>query len=401
MARARRGTGSIYCSNKKTKALTIKWYVDGRPFTQSTGTADKRIAENILKTRIREAESGLMPQSKKVMVADLVASYVTSLKVDRVDYAPKAEERWRVHLASAFGKVQAARLTTDMLRTYVAKRQREEIVVRSTLKSGEIQESTTGKFPTNATINRELSVIRAAYNLARKEGKIVFAPAFPMLSESGNVRKGFLNDEQYSRLAEEALKEGLWLRGIVGVLTTYGWRKSEALEYLRVGQVDMSTGSIRLNDSKNGDGRLVFMTNEVKPLIAACIVGKRPDEYVFTRDGQPVGDFRKTWQQVCVRAGLGEMIEVETLKHPKYVGRLVHDLRRTGVRNLRRSGVQESEAMKVSGHRTASVFKRYDIIDEADMREVTRKLNEQNENRSNLGRNALEMVYKEKSETIQ
>lgn len=389
--RSRNGTGSIYRSNKHSKSLTIKWYKDGKAYTESASTSDHRIAENKLKAKIREAEQGIV-QSGRLTVGDLVASYIASLKVDNVDYAPKVEERWRVHLASMFSSIKAIRLTTDMLRTYVTKRQAEEIVVRSKMKSGEIRESGTGKHPKNATINRELSVIRASYNLARKESKIAVIPYFPMLSEAGNVRKGFLTDERYYCLAEETAREGLWLRGIVAVLSTYGWRKGEALGYLKVGQVDMAAGTIRLNDSKNGDGRLIFMTEEVKQLVAASIEGKQPDEYVFTRDGQPVRDFRRTWHQVCLRAGLGDIVKVEELKHPKYIGLLVHDLRRTGVRNLRRLGVSESEAMKVSGHRTPSVFKRYDIVDEADMREVTRKLNERNVNRSKLGRTAPESV---------
>jgi hypothetical protein len=54
----------------------------------------------------------------------------------------------------------------------------------------------------------------------------------------------------------------------------------------------------------------------------------------------------------------------------KYVGRIFHHFRRSGVRNMIRSGVQQSIAMKISGHKTASLFRRYDIGSETDLREA-------------------------------
>ena len=144
----------------------------------------------------------------------------------------------------------------------------------------------------------------------------------------------------------------------------FAWRKGELLS-MRVEQVDLLSRTLRLEvgTTKNGKGRTVRMTQEVHTLLTACVVGKQKDDYVFTRaNGKPVKDFRRLWEVVCKRAGVPDL--------------LFHDLRRTGVRNLRRLGVAESVAMKISGHKTASVFRRYDIIEESDLADAAARLDE-------------------------
>src|SRR3984957_3881705 len=109
--------------------------------------------------------------------------------------------------------------------------------------------------------------------------------------------------------------------------------------------------------------------------------------------------FRRRWAKVCCAVGLGELVcpasypelKEQTIdaksrcsacgkkwRHQqlKYVGLLFHDLRRSGVRNLIRVGVHQKVAMSISGHKTASVFQRYNIVDERDIVEAGRKLNE-------------------------
>jgi hypothetical protein len=83
-------------------------------------------------------------------------------------------------------------------------------------------------------------------------------------------------------------------------------------------------------------------------------------EYVFHQDGTPVGDIQKAWAAACKAAGVP--------------GLRFHDLRRSGIRNMTRSGVTPSIAMSISGHRTISTFLRYDIASEEDKREALRKV---------------------------
>lgn len=128
-------------------------------------------------------------------------------------------------------------------------------------------------------------------------------------------------------------------------------------------QVELKARTIRLEPgtTKNRDGREVTMTANIWALVEQCVQGKKPDDYVFTRqDGKPVRDFRKAWHTLCAAAGVP--------------GLLFHDLRRTAARNFRRAGVAEGVIMRVGGWRTRSVFERYNIVSQADISDALHKL---------------------------
>jgi integrase len=55
-------------------------------------------------------------------------------------------------------------------------------------------------------------------------------------------------------------------------------------------------------------------------------------------------------------------------------GRLLHDFRRTAVRNLERNGVPRSTAMAMVGHKTEAIYRRYAIVDDQSLREAAKKL---------------------------
>lgn len=76
--------------------------------------------------------------------------------------------------------------------------------------------------------------------------------------------------------------------------------------------------------------------------------------------GRPVANHLNGWVDACKRAGLP--------------GLLFHDLRRSAVRNMKRAGIQDVEAMHISGHRTRAIFDRYNIVDEAGLRSAAEKL---------------------------
>ena len=112
-------------------------------------------------------------------------------------------------------------------------------------------------------------------------------------------------------------------------------------------------------------------------LMKECVRGKKSEDYVFTREasGQHVVDPREEWYSLCVSSGLGKYEQAKRKngeKYARYVGLNLHDFRRSTVRNMTWRGVNDTTAMKISGHKTRSVFMRYNIVDERDLAEAAR-----------------------------
>jgi integrase len=243
-----------------------------------------------------------------------------------------------------FGSDRAVDVTTKRLEAFIA-----------------AEETRPGKKKKSpASINREMAALRGAFNLARKQGQISRIPYFPMLRED-DARQGFFEKEEFEKVAE-ALP--LAVAEVARFAYLSGWRKGEILS-LTWENVDRAAGEVRIATSKNGHGRMLPLTGALADLIErrweareyqtpAKITAISP--HVFHERGVPVGDFRKAWASAC------ETAEVS--------GRLFHDLRRTAVRNMIRAGVPQTVAMSISGHRTVSMFNRYNITSNEDKREA-------------------------------
>ena len=241
-----------------------------------------------------------------------------------------------------FGALPAVKVTSADVRAYQAQRQ--------------------GDGAANATINRELAALKRMFSLAVKGEKIHRAPHIGMLQEH-NARTGFFEDHQY-----EAVLRHLpaYAQPVVTFAYLTGWRVRSEVLTLQWRQVDFKAGIVRLDPgtTKNLEGRTFVMTPELRATLEAQL--QATDElqrkagsvipWVFhrTKRGRPLKGFRKAWQQACATAGVP--------------GRILHDLRRTAVRNLERAGVPRSVAMKTVGHKTESVYRRYAIVDEAMLR---------------------------------
>lgn len=148
--------------------------------------------------------------------------------------------------------------------------------------------------------------------------------------------------------------------------------QSEVLP-LELRQIDLDAGTVRLYKSKNGKGRIVFLTPDLKAQMAAQLervrtLARQRGEvlpYLFVHlngryQGQRIKDFRVAWKRAMEAVGA--------------TGKLRHDLRRTAVRNMVNRGIPERVAMEVTGHSTRSVFDRYHIVSPADLQAAALKL---------------------------
>jgi integrase len=196
------------------------------------------------------------------------------------------------------------------------------------------------KGKSNATVNRELAVLRKAFNLAKEATppKVAWMPKFRMLPEAA-PRKGFLDHVQYLALLA-ALPEELRVPLVIGYHT--GARKSEVLS-IRLDQVDLKDQKIRLYDTKkHAEGRWLPIYGEMKDVLEKQVADTRrlhpACAWLSHRHGERMVELRPAWPDACDAVGLG--------------GLLFHDLRRSAVRNMVRAGIPENDAMKISGHKT-------------------------------------------------
>jgi integrase len=329
--------------------------VGGQQVRESTRTRVKAEAERILRRRLEAADTGAIAgDAHKTTLATLKEILKTNYQVSGRD-VEFAAARFK-HLIEFFGEDCPVRsITKDRLEKFQA-----------------AQQQAGAK---NATINRYMAALRRAFRLAKESNKVEAVPTFPMLSEH-NTRTGF-----FEREAFEAVRAKLpeWLRPLVTFQYFTGWRTGETVT-LQWKQVDRKAGVIRLEPgtTKNREGRTLpyHALPELAEMIEEQWRQKKNLErergviipWVFHRDGRSLisqgkaalPDVYKCWRAACVAAG-----------HP---GRILHDFRRTAVRNLERAGVSRSVAMKITGHKTESVYKRYAIVNEADIAEGLAKV---------------------------
>ncbi len=351
--------GSIYrpkYKDKKTgkvKQSAVWWicyYRNGVKMRESSESEKVSVAKGMLKRREGDVEHGLpvSPRVNRIKFAELAEDAKNDYATNGRRTLEDLKRRFKLHILPVFGRARAAAITTADIRAFIKQRQGDD-----------------GNGATNAEINRELSAIRRAFSLGIQSGKILLKPHIPMLKEN-NVRKGFFERDQFLLLRS---KLAVWLQPLVTFAYITGWRIRSEVKNLQWRQVDFKAGRVVLDPgtTKNDEGRIFPFTAELRELLQAQWEEHEALKkagtfcpFVFQKKGKPIGDFRKRWKAACKAAGVP--------------GRIVHDFRRTAVRNLVRAGVPERVAMQMTGHKTRSVFERYNIVSEGDLESAAARL---------------------------
>ncbi len=335
--RGKRGQGCVY-RPANSRNWWYKFSTNGRLVQQSAETESRREAFDKLKAEILKYANGDAVPDGKITVDSLYDVLLADYRINgkTIEWA---ERVWNVHLKSFFGGMPAKHVGTDTLARYIESRRVEKAA--------------------NGTINRELSLLQRAFMLGYESQprKVARPLRFHRLAES-KPRMGFIEQKAYDDMAKNC--SDLFMRTMLCLGYSFGFRKAELLT-LKVSDVDLIAGTIRLRDSKNGEPRKVALTADAKNLLTACVTGKGSEDSVFTRNsGNAVKDFRVTWDNLTLAAGVP--------------GLLFHDLRRSAVRNMVRAGIPEVVCMKVSGHKTRNVFDRYNITSERDLADAAKKI---------------------------
>ena len=334
--------GSIF---KRGGKLWVKYYRNGKCYRESSGSEKKMVAKKLLEIREGEIAQGKLPGIvfDSTTFDQLADGLLRDYRINQRRSLIRAE-RSVDHLKKSFEGVKVTGITTPVIQQYVESR---------------IEEGAA-----NATINRELAALKRMLNLGAQQTPPIVdrVPHIPMLREN-NVRKGFFEHGDFIKL-REALPD--FMKGFVTFGYRTGWRISE-VSNLTWSQVDLNLGIVRLEvgESKNDEGRTVYLDEELKAIFNWQWEQRKRSRklcpYVFTNESgaERIRDIRSPWNSACTTAGIGK--------------RLFHDFRRTAVRNMIRSGIPERVAMMISGHKTRSVFDRYNIVSDQDLRQAAQK----------------------------
>lgn len=379
--------GSLY---QRGNVWWIKYYRNGKCFRESSGSTKKMVAKRLLARKEGDIAKGKFHEIdfSKIIFDELSHDFIMDYKINEKKSIGRAKQSL-THLMKEFEGVRVIDITTQRVQdVYIQDRKKwicqsckERFHIGTDIVCPKCGGTALQKGAANATINRELSALRRILNLGAQQTppKVDRVPYIPMLKEN-NIRKGFFEYDQFLALRKDLPD---YLKPFVTFGYKVGWRSQE-IASLTWNNVDLENGIVTLKagETKNKEARTVYLDHELNSILSdqwkkRKVSGKLVP-YVFpNHEGSRINNFRRAWNTACRSIGMGygyKITEkyVQKWKDKLPSGPIFHDLRRTAVRNMVRAGVPERVAMMVSGHKTRSVFDRYNIVNDADLKMATK-----------------------------
>ena len=314
----------------------------GKTVREPTGGTGIVAARKLRAKRLEEHGRGEPGRAgEKVRVGELLDALLTNYEINGRASLRTARSHLAV-LRPALGTLRVIDCTTDAI----------ERLQQTWQRAGDA----------NATINRRCSTLRRAFTLGRRAGKVHVVPYVPRLEENG-TRGRYIPAGDAAKIAAVLPAT---LQPFFAFAYEHGTRKGQLARTLRR-YVDLERGVITWppEECKQREAHTIPLEGEGLAMVEAlmrrpplhcpylfhgprCAPGRKPSKAYGC-----VGDFRKAWVTACGKAGV-------------VVGRAsggytFHGTRHSAATNLRAGGLEEIDAMRVTGHQTAHVFRHYDI----------------------------------------
>jgi integrase len=299
------------------------WWVmwsdrNGKRFRRSSGTADRKLAEALaaswIKEDFMEVHFGKKPD---LAFSEVLLRYAKALKRKNPEHFMD-KTRYRIKfLANRFEGCNVSDLTYRAIQEFVDERM-------ETVSSG--------------MVLTDVAYIKAAINLARREELTDFVPNFPRIKPS-RPRNRWLTFEEEERLVDAAADH---LKPIIRFAVDTGGRRSEILR-LDWRYVDLANRRVTFVQTKNGEDRSVRLCQRAYETLES--LGPKDTGPVFTYNGKALKGFKSSFDKARENSG------VEDFRF--------HDLRHTFASRLVQGGVPLYDVMHLTGHKSLEMVQRY------------------------------------------
>ncbi len=321
---------------KLGKYYQLDYYVGRKRIREILkGVTTRREAQEIERERLRNSTGPI--EFKRF--EDLARWFLTHPDKQSKKTLDRDGQRFEKHLLPYFGHCKPHDINSSMVDDHKVRRQRQ--------------------FAANGTINRELALLKSIFRFALKKGKVSRVPPIDLLPED-NVRQRFITKEEFQKIQVFLSPDVL---PVIAIAYQTAMRLGEILG-LRWKNIDLKRRLFLFETGKTGKQRAVALHPEIITLLQTMPrgFGETP---IFTLN---IDRVERTWKRACQKA--------------KVKDARIHDLRRTRATIWHKNeGLPQDLIMHMTGHRTDSMFRRYQIVSTEYVEKLAAKWSDEKEDR--------------------